>query len=148
MPALMPSKMMQISQGKDPKAAILKALGSAVNGVEVFGQQLLVATYIEPEKTAGGIYKPQGAVSESLWQGSIGLVVKKGPWAFEDDEKLGVDWKGMNVKVGDWVLFRYSASWEQHLNGVSVRFVDDRDIKAVVSSPDLMTSKPTSILFE
>lgn len=143
MPAVMPAKLMQLSEARDPKKALVQAIGSAIDEIEVFGAQLLVATYIEPDKTAGGIWKPQSSVQESLYQGSIGLVLKKGPWAFQNDANLNIDWKGQDANVGDWVLFRYSSAWEQHLNGVSVRFVDDRDIKALVSSPALLTSKPT-----
>lgn len=146
MPALTPSKLMDLSRANDPKEALLNAVGKAIDHIHVFGAQLLVGTYIEPEKTAGGIYRPQTSVQEALWQGSIGLVLKKGPWAFQNDEALGVDWKSQNVEVGQWVVFRYSSSWEQHLNGVSVRFVDDRDIKGIIDNPEWLTSKPIGAL--
>lgn len=146
MPATSPSSLLKLSQADDPADAIRKALGSSLNDIEIFGAQILVGTYIEPEKTSGGIFRPQSSIQESLYQGSIGLVLKKGPWAFQNDERLQIDWKGQNVDVGDWVVFRYSSAWEQHLNGVSVRFVDDRDIKAVISSPSLLTSKPIAAL--
>ncbi len=148
MPATMPSSVRKLSESRDPAdpTPYLRALGKAVDEIKVFGAQLLVATYIEPEKSAGGIWKPDSVIQESLYQGSIGLVLKRGPWAFQNDDNLNIDWKGQNVEVGDWVVFRYSSAWEQHLNGVSVRFVDDRDIKAVISSPSLLTSKPIAAL--
>ena len=142
MGAVLPAKLRELSRSTDPADGIRRALGSALNEIDVFGQQVLVGTYIEPEKTAGGIYKPDSSISESLWQGILGLVLKKGPWSFVNDEELKIDWKGQNVEVGDWVMFRYSSAWEFHLNGVSVRLIDDRDIKATISTPTLLTSKP------
>ena len=142
MPSVMPSKLLQLSEAKDPKQALLHALGSAVDQFRVMGQQLLVGTFIEPEKTAGGIWKPQSTVQESLYMGTLGLVLKKGPWAFKNDAELNIDWKGEDVDVGEWVVFKYSDAWELHLTGVSVRLVDDRSIRAVVPNPELLTSKP------
>ncbi len=143
MPAVMPSKLMELSVASDPRRGIQTAVGEALNQIRVMGAQVLVGTYIEPERTAGGIIKPQSTVQESLYMGILGLVLKKGPWAFQDDAAAGVDWKGQDVEIGEWVVFRFSSAWEFHLNGVSVRLVDDRDIKAVVTSPLLLTSKAT-----
>ncbi len=145
MPAVLPRSLKILSQAADPKSALFKAVGPALNEIEPFGAQLLVATYIEPERTKGNIIIPEGSVRESLYQGAIGLVLKKGPWAFVDDDQLGVNWKGQDVEVGDWVVFRYSDAWEQHLNGVSVRFVDDRDIRGRISDPTVLTSRPNDV---
>lgn len=142
MGAVLPAKLQQMSRAKDAKQGIWAAVGPALDHVRVFGQQLLVATYIKPETTAGGIIIPDASKSEDLWQGSIGLVIKKGPWAFVNDEELKIDWKGQSVDVGEWVVFRYSSAWEQHLDGVSVRLIDDRDIKMVIDDPKWLTSKP------
>lgn len=145
MPAVTPFKTLELSRAGDAKQAILKALGSAPDHFHVFGASVLVATYIEPEKTAGGIFKPQSLINESLWQGSIGLVIKKGPWAFVDKPDLNIFWDGQDVKPGDWAVFRFSSAWEQHLNGVSIRLVDDRDIRGVIDNPELLTSKPLAV---
>lgn len=145
MPAVLPRSMQVLSEATDPKAALVKAVGPAVNELEPFGAQILVGTYIEPTKTKGGILLTQKSVQESLYQGCLGLVLKKGPWAFQDDAELGVHWKGQTVDVGDWVVFKYSDAWEQHLNGVSVRFVDDRDIRGRVTDPTVLTSRPNDV---
>lgn len=146
MPAVMPSKLMELSRAEDPKQAILKGLGPAINEIDVFGARVLVGTYIEPERTAGGIFKPEKTVQESLYQGSCGLVLKKGPWAFQDDPDLNIYWKGQSVDIGDWVVFRFSDAWEIHINGVSVRMVDDRDIRGRIADPRLLSSKPIRAL--
>ncbi len=143
MPATMPSSLMRLSGSNDPKQALLDALGSAVDSFRVMGQQVLVGTYIEPEKTAGNIIKPQSYIQESLYMGTLGLVLKLGPWAFQNDPELNIDWKGQTVEVGEWAMFKYSDAWEFHLNGVSVRLIDDRSIKGVVPTPLLLTSKQT-----
>ncbi len=143
--AVLPRSLKVLSEATDPKAALVKAVGRFVNDVEPFGAQLLVGTYIEPTITKGGIFVPDRSIQESLYQGCLGLVLKKGPWAFQDDEQLNIHWKGQDVDVGDWVVFRYSDAWEQHLNGVSVRFVDDRDIRGRVSDPTVLTSRPNDV---
>ena len=145
MGAVLPRSMKLLSEATDPKAALIKAVGAyALAAVNPFGAQLLGGTYIEPEKSVGGIIITQRSVQESLYQGCLALVLK-GPWAFVDDEDLNIHWKGQDVDVGEWVIFKYSDAWEQHLNGVSIRFIDDRDIRGTVSDPTILTSRPNDV---
>ena len=44
MRAIMPSKLIEMSQASDPVKAVWDAIGTAVDGVKVFNNQLLVAT--------------------------------------------------------------------------------------------------------
>ena len=149
MPAVMPKSLRSLAASEtDPKSALLRAIGSSLDKVQVFGAQVLVGTYIAPDKTTGGVHLPDSYLMESLYQGNVGLVLKKGPWAFQNDDHLNIDWKGQDVDVGQWVMFRYSDAWELHLSGVSVRLIDDRDIKAVIDSPLLLTSKANVIAAE
>lgn len=141
MPAIVPRNISNLASAVDPRDALKKAVGTALDKIQVFGAQVLVATYIAPDRI-GSIILTDKAKEESLWMGSVGLVLKKGPWAFKDDAALGVEWHGQDVAIGDWILFRYSSAWEQHFNGVSVRFVDDRDIRATVDDPRLMSNIP------
>ncbi len=145
MPAVLPRSLRALSEAADPKDALVRAVGPAIHAIEPFGAQILVGTYIEPKKSKGGIIFTDNATQESLYQGCLGLVLKIGPWAFQDDEQLNIHWKSQSVEVGDWVVFRYSDAWEQHLNGVSVRFVDDRDIRGRVSDPAVLTSRPNDV---
>ncbi len=144
MPAILPSKLEQISRADDPKKAIFAAVGNALDKIVVRNNFILVGTYIAREKTAGGIIRPGQSVTEDLWMGCMGLVLKKGPMAFKDDERLNIYWDGQDVQTGQWVLFRFSDAWETHLNGTSVRFVEDRNIKANIDNPELIISKPSS----
>ena len=140
MPAIMPANLSVMGRASDPKKAILDAVGNALDGIRVFNNQLLVGTYIAPEKTAGGLIIPDKSKMEDLYQGTLGLVLKKGPTAFLSDDRH--DWMEQDVQVGDWVMFRFSSAWEIHLAGTSVRFVDDLDIRAVIDDPSLVTSRP------
>lgn len=155
MGAVLPSKLFEIAASSDPKQALLTALGNSPDKVQVMNNQLLVATYIAPEVmrsikrddgTVVDLVRPDTDKTVDLYMGSIGLVIKKGPMAFKDDERLNIFWDGQDAQIGSWVLFRFSSAWETHLNGVSVRFVDDRDIKAVISDPGIIASKPIPAL--
>lgn len=150
MPAIVPAKLYELSRATDPRAALIDAVGAAIDQVSVMNNQLLVATYITPEVlsevkrddgTVAQLFKADTNKAEDLWMGCLGLVLKKGPMAFKDDARLNIYWDGQDAPLHSWVMFRYSSSWEQHLNGVSVRFVDDRDIKAVVKDPTIIVSK-------
>lgn len=128
------SKIVELSQAQgDPKKAITDMLGD-LSKLEIYGQRVLVATYIRPEKTKSGIFLPQKTVGESQFQGKCALVVAKGPGAFVNDG--GTDFHGQNVNVGDWVVIRPSDGWEMWINGVSCRMVDDVLIKARIPHPD------------
>jgi co-chaperonin GroES (HSP10) len=121
----------------DPKAAILTALGDSVIDFEVFGNRVLVATYIEPETTRGGIILPDRTLMEGRFQGKVFLVLKAGPLAFVDDAiaKFG----GVSVEPGDWVVASPSDGYElwgvDQTGGVSCRLFEDALIKGRVKHP-------------
>ena len=117
----------------DPKKELISVLGDTSN-VEIFNNQILVAIYIRPEKTVGGIILTNTIRDEDKWQGKIGLVIKKGPSAFVDDSK---NWfNGITVDVNDWVIFRPSDGWGLTINGIMCRLLDDTVIRGRVSHPD------------
>lgn len=119
----------------DARMTLRDAVGD-ISEVVVCHNLVLVATYIEPEKTAGGILLPDKRKDESRFQGKVGLVLKTGPIAFQDDASN--DFGGVNVKPGDWVVYRPADGMETFVNGVSCRFLADRDIKAIVPSPEIV----------
>jgi len=117
----------------DPKTDLLKEIGD-ISDVEVFNNQVLVAIYIRPEQTLGGIILTNNIREEDMWQGKIGLVLKKGPSAFVDDSK---NWfNGVDVEVNDWVVFRPSDGWGLTVNGNMCRLLDDTVIRGRVNHPD------------
>lgn len=131
----MVSSIARMAQANDPKKAIVNEVGDLTD-ITVFNNLILVGTYIENEKTSGGIIKITKTIEESRYQGKLGLVLKKGPQAFVDD--ASVKFHGQDVKIGDWVLFRYADAWEIFIRGVSVRMIYDTDVKAVVRDPSLI----------
>jgi co-chaperonin GroES (HSP10) len=125
----------------DPKKALLDSLGD-ISGIEMFHNLVLVATYIEPEKTAGGIYKPDRTLAENRFQGKAALVLKKGPLGFKvvAVAKFG----GVTVEPGDWVMVRPSDGLELFTvdetgsSGTSCRIFEDVNIKARLADPALV----------
>ena len=101
---------------------------------EVFNNNILVAIYIRPNKTKSGIILADETTEQDKYQGKVGLVVKKGPSAFEDE--TGRWFKDENVNVGDWVVFRPSDGWSVAVNGQPCRLMDDVVIRGRVKHPD------------
>jgi len=119
----------------DPRTAILDQVGD-LSKVEIFNNQILVAIYIRPEQTVGGILLPNQTRDEDKWQGKMGLVLKKGPSAFVDESQ---NWfNGIDVAVGDWVIFRPSDGWGIEVNGVLCRLLDDTVIRGRAQKPDMI----------
>ena len=136
----MPASLMEHSE--DPRAAILDRVGD-ISSVEVFGSDVLVALYMRPERTKGGIILSDATRDEDRWQGKCGLILKMGATAFCDEDGN----KFRDIDVGDFVVFRPSDGWQVTLNSakegltskeaaVACRVVTDINIRMRVASPD------------
>jgi hypothetical protein len=116
----------------DPKKALLDSLQGRHMGIEMFHGNVLVATYIEPDRT----------LAENRFQGKGALVLRLGPLAFKDDNiaKFG----GVTLKEGDWVMVRPSDGLELFAvdasggAGTSCRVFEDVNIIARLSDPALV----------
>lgn len=128
------AKIIALSQAADPKTALAAAIGD-LSGIEVFHNQILVATYFRPEKTAGGIIRPQSNVKEDEYQGKVGLVMKLGPTAFMDG--YDASFQGQSVSPGDWLVYRVGDGWQLTINGVPCRILTDRNVRLRVAHPDM-----------
>ena len=127
----------------DPREALLTKVGD-LSGVEIFGNDILVATYIRPEKTKSGIYLVDTTRDEDKYQSKCYLIIKMGLTAFLDE----TGHKFRDITEGDWVIARASDGWAISLNtlksGVSrsdvvdCRIITDAMIRARVSHPDLV----------
>jgi len=117
----------------DPKEMLLKDLGD-ISKVELLNTQVLVAVYIRPEKTKGGIIMATKARDEDRHQSKVGLIIKTGPSAFVDEN--GKWFSDLNLKLGDWIVFRPSDGWNVTVNGVLCRMFDDTAIRARIPHPD------------
>lgn len=118
---------------KDPKEVLLEQIGD-LSRLEVFNMQVLVAVYIRQEKTKGGLFLSDRARDEDRYQSKVGLILKKGPTAFVD--KDGEWFSGLEIKEGDWIVFRPSDGWNVTVNGVLCRMLDDVSVRARVAHPD------------
>ena len=127
--------------GHNPAKPLLDAAGD-LDDYEVCHNLILVATYIAPEKV-GSIIMPDRKIDEDRFQGKVGLVLKMGPLAFEDDGAR--TYGGILVKPGDWVMYRPSDAMEVFIrdrrrinDGLSCRLIEDVFIKMKVSDPSLI----------
>jgi co-chaperonin GroES (HSP10) len=118
---------------KDCAREILKHVKTVP--VEVMHSQVLVAHYIRPAKSKGGIIMTDAAVQEDRFQGNCFLVIGLGPLAFKDDTiaKFG----GRSLKVGDWVMAVTADGAAMYINSVPCRIFSDTRILMKVEDPGM-----------
>jgi co-chaperonin GroES (HSP10) len=117
----------------DPKNKLLKEVGD-LSSVELFNNQILVATYIRPQKTKSGIYLTDKTTEEDKFQSKVGLLVKTGPSAFEENDE---GWfQNEEFNLNDWLVFRPSDGWSITIHGVLCRILSDTQVKGRVQNPD------------
>ena len=132
----------------DPKKVILEKLGD-ISGVEIAQNEVLIATYFRPEKTAGGIVLPHANLKEDQYQGKVGLVVKIGSACrfVRHDVERDITY-GVPIALHDWIVVRTSDTWPLELNGrrdslerdefVWCRLVYDDQIRMKVPNPSMV----------
>lgn len=123
---------MPMSHEEDPKQNLLEQLGD-ISQVELFHNQVLLAVYLRPEKTKSGLILTANHLDEDKYQSKVGLLVKRGPLAFEQD---GNWFTGVTFQEHDWLIFRPSDGWSITVNGVLCRIFDDISIKGRAPHPD------------
>lgn len=128
-------KTLELSRAKNIKEEIIKQVGD-ISGLQLPNDLVLMATYIEPEKSAGGILLPQKSIDESRFQGKVGLVLKKGPTAFKFSGQFA--YEGPIPEEGDWVIYRASDAWEIFIRGVSCRYLDSDLVKSIIDDPTII----------
>jgi co-chaperonin GroES (HSP10) len=140
MPLAIPVQTVEtFSKMGDPaelKMTIKDMLGD-LSGIQVMFNRILVAIYIRPEITKGGIIRPGSNVEEDLWQSKVGLVVKMGQDAFFDDED-GTMFRGQRVDVGDWAGFKIGDTWDLIVKQVPCRLIEDAHIRVRLTDPSLV----------
>lgn len=117
----------------EPKTKILEQIGD-VSKFELFGNNLLLAVYIRPQKTKSGIFLPDQTTDEDRFQSKVGLIVGKGPFACNSEER---EWFGEEpFNLHDWVVYRPSDGWSITINGVLCRMLLDTQVRMRVPHPD------------
>lgn len=137
------------------KRKLLDDLAPRLDGIELQRNRVLVATYIRPNVSRGGIIFTAKTGEEDRYQGKAGLLLKCGPLAFDYDEVRELVDQGITARAaragfgipepGDWVLFRTSETWETGIeiadgNGIcaSCRFIYDDAIIARLTDPSII----------
>lgn len=130
-------KMRTIAESSsDPRQALFDALGSNnLKDFTVLHSQVLVATYVRPAKTKGGIFMPDKIVEEDRWQGNCGMVIALGKGAFKDDAVA--KFHGDSLKVGDWVMYVAADGVSLFINEVPCRLFQDTRILMKVTDPEI-----------
>lgn len=128
------TKIREIAESSvDPREALIEAIGKPKQ--EVLHSQVLVATYIRPAKTKGGIIMTDRTLQEDEFQGTIGLVIGLGPGAFKDDAIA--KFHGVKIKMHAWVMFRPADGLALEINQVPCRLFEDVNIKMIVEDPTI-----------
>lgn len=127
---------MAVDKPQTTPEEIRASMGDAIDKIEVFHNQILVGIYFRPERTKGGIYIPDQVKAEDQWQGKVGLVLKVGSMAFQNDARN--DFKGQTVKEDDWIVYRVSDGFPIDVNQVHCRLIEDIHVKMRVSTPDII----------
>jgi co-chaperonin GroES (HSP10) len=122
---------MKMVHSIDPRKVVWDAAGD-ISGVELAANQVLLGLYTRPEKTASGIYLSDQTRKEDEYQGKVGLVLKVGPQAFDDQEYF----KGWKVEVGDWVVAWVSDGRQTKINGCLCRVIKDAEVRMRIDAPD------------
>lgn len=121
----------------DPRAELLRKVGD-VSHIKVMHNHVLVAIYIRPEKTKGGLYIADKTRDEDKYQGKVGIVLATGPLAFVDDDRN--HFHGQSVEPGDWIAYRIADGWAFRLNGadgtIECRMLEDAHVRMILSHPD------------
>lgn len=130
----------RLSRATNPKVALVTEVGD-LSKVMLMANRILVAIYIAPEKTQGGIIRATQTIKEDIWQGVVGLVLMKGKTAFQDEPETKTFFHSQNVNVGDWVVFRPGDARRVQINGVDCRFVEDTLIDMAIDNPELLTHR-------
>ena len=120
----------------NPHKAILDFILPYLDSIRLSADKLLVATYRQPEKTEGGIYRTDKELEEDKFQGAAGLVLKLGPAAFKDDPTT--TFGGFNPQPLDWITFRPVHGCAREIAGLHCRILQDIHVDAVVDDPTLV----------
>jgi hypothetical protein len=145
----MPAAALKVKAASDPdRQCILEKLGN-LSSVEIAQNEVLLAIYIRPEKTSGGIIVTANYRKEDEYQGKVGLVVKIGSACRfrRIDSHTGVEY-GLDIKLHDWVVVRPSDTWALDVNSdpnvmdrtnfVKCRLAYDDMIRMRVESPGMI----------
>jgi co-chaperonin GroES (HSP10) len=121
-----------VTASNDPRKAIQTIVGD-LSGFELIGDRVLVGIFMRPEKTKGGIIRPDMNKEEDVWQGKVGLVLKSGPDAFKNPETGELYEQAFNP--GDWCVFFVGDGRAMQVKDMPCRIVKDTSLIAKIEDP-------------
>jgi co-chaperonin GroES (HSP10) len=126
----------QMVHARDPREELWLDVEPYLADITVLGARVLVAVYVRPEQTKSGILLPAQTRHEDVYQGKVGLVLKCGPLAFQDDatHRFG----NQVPTVGDWVVFSVGDTFGMELGKRRCRTVEDVDVHLIINRPDIL----------
>lgn len=124
---------MKMYHETDPRELLVEQVGD-ISDFELFNNQVLVALYLRPKITKSGIILTDQTVDEDIYQSKVGLVLKKGPTAFQDEE--GQWFNNVTINEGDWLVSRASDGWTITINSVPCKILNDVNVKGRILDVD------------
>lgn len=118
----------------DPRKEILAKIGNSLDGFEILNNEVLLAIYMRPKMTKGGIMLTPRVLDEDKYQGKVGLVVKVGP---------SCDFPTVPIALHDWVMIKASDSLALDLlatddKEINCRLVMDKYIRVKLQTPGMV----------
>jgi len=125
----------------DAKTFMLDRCQLWLDNIEVYHNWIITATYYLPDwdeigNTGLKLYRSDKAHDEALWQGKVGLVIAKGPLAFQNDHN--VDFRGQNVEIGDWVVYDIMEGRQFTVERIHCRRLKDTQVVMRVKDPRII----------
>ena len=98
------------------------------------GYRLLIMPFQGKRTTKGGIHLTEETVERERLATVVGYVLRVGEDAYKDKSRYQSTW----CKEGDWILFgRYSGA-RIPIEGGEIRIINDDEVIATVTSPDVI----------
>ena len=114
------------------KQHIAQQMGS-MDGLEIFGRQVLVAVYTRPaENKRSGLHATAAEQQKDWYEGKVVLIIAVGPEAFQGDDSWIKATYGKNgaPKPGDWLFQNANTGIQFSICGdgaVRVKYADRHD---------------------
>ena len=134
-PRRLAKKYQQVTEQETPEKQTEPSKSQLGKMPEPTGWRVLILPYKGKGKTEGGVFIPDKAVEREALATVCGYVLKIGPLAFKDKEKIG-DTYNPCCKEKDWVIFGRYAGSRFKIDGGEVRLLNDDEILATVNNPE------------
>ena len=113
-----------------------KEIGCKLN---IQGHVILVKAPVFPEKTVGGIYRPDGYKEEHEKKYDTGLVIGMGPEAYNSKERFP---SGPRCKIGDWVDFAPMEKQRKTYGGHRCYVIEDDTVNLTIDPEEMSKALP------